>query len=57
MMRVAVLDDWQNIAEAAANCSALRARAEVAFFHQVFASEDEAAASDALVLCAAAPRC
>ena len=44
MMRVAVLDDWQNIAEAAADWSALRARAEVVFFHQAFASEDDAAA-------------
>jgi phosphoglycerate dehydrogenase-like enzyme len=43
-MRVAVLDDWQNIAEAAADWSTLRARADVVFFHQAFASEDEAAA-------------
>ncbi|HTJ90082.1 MAG TPA: D-2-hydroxyacid dehydrogenase family protein [Acidocella sp.] len=43
-MRVAVLDDWQNIAEASADWSALRARAEVVFFRQPFASEDEAAA-------------
>jgi phosphoglycerate dehydrogenase-like enzyme len=43
-MRVAVLDDWQNMAEAAADWSALRARAEVVFFRQAFASEDDAAA-------------
>jgi phosphoglycerate dehydrogenase-like enzyme len=43
-MRVAVLDDWQNLAEGAADWSALRARAEVVFFKKAFASEDEAAA-------------
>jgi phosphoglycerate dehydrogenase-like enzyme len=44
IMKVAVLDDWQRIAEACADWSALRARAEVVFFHEAFASEDEAAA-------------
>jgi len=44
VMRVAVLDDWQGVAESAADWSALRARAEVVFFHEAFASEDEAAA-------------
>src|SRR5579859_6717523 len=43
MTKVAVLDDWQRIAEACADWSALRARAEVVFFHDPFASEDEAA--------------
>ena len=43
-MRVAVLDDWQNIAAKAADWSALRARAELVFFQHAFASEDEAAA-------------
>jgi phosphoglycerate dehydrogenase-like enzyme len=44
-VRVAVLDDWQDIAEQAADWSALRARAEVVFFSDAFASEDEAAAA------------
>src|ERR1700723_3539268 len=43
-MRVAVLDDWQNMAEAAADWSGLRARAELVFFREAFASEDDAAA-------------
>jgi phosphoglycerate dehydrogenase-like enzyme len=46
MTRIAVLDDWQSVAEAAADWSGLRARAEVAFFHEPFA--DEAAAVAAL---------
>jgi phosphoglycerate dehydrogenase-like enzyme len=41
-MRVAVLDDWQRIAEQAADWSALKARAEVVFFHEAFADEDDA---------------
>jgi phosphoglycerate dehydrogenase-like enzyme len=43
-MRVAVLDDWQRIAEGSADWSPLKARAEVVFLHEAFASEDEAAA-------------
>jgi phosphoglycerate dehydrogenase-like enzyme len=39
-MRVAVLDDWQNIAEHVADWSALRTRAEVVFFKNAFANED-----------------
>jgi phosphoglycerate dehydrogenase-like enzyme len=46
MTRVAVLDDWQGIAEAAADWRALRARAEVVVFTEAFA--DEAAAAAAL---------
>jgi phosphoglycerate dehydrogenase-like enzyme len=42
-MRVAVLDDWQNIAEHVADWSALRTRAEVVFFKNAFANEDEVA--------------
>lgn len=41
--RVAVLDDWQRIAETCADWSALRARAEVDFYHHPFGSETEAA--------------
>lgn len=44
MTRVAVLDDWQRIAEGCADWSTLKQRAEVVFFHDAFASEDEAAA-------------
>ncbi|PTM43443.1 D-2-hydroxyacid dehydrogenase family protein [Bosea sp. 124] len=43
MTKVAVLDDWQRIADASGDWSALKARAEVVFFHEAFASEDEAA--------------
>jgi D-3-phosphoglycerate dehydrogenase len=39
--RVAVLDDWQQIAQRYADWSALRERAEVVFFHQPFASAQE----------------
>ena len=44
MIRVAVLDDWQRVAEASADWAPLRARAEVAFFHDAFSGEDDAAA-------------
>ena len=43
MTRVAVLDDWQRVARASADWSALAARAEVHFFDQPFADEEEAA--------------
>ena len=43
MIRVAVLDDWQDVARRSADWSALQARAEVVFFHRPFADEDEAA--------------
>ena len=39
--RVAVLDDWQHIAERSADWSVLRQRAEIVFFHQPFGSENE----------------
>ncbi len=41
--RVAVLDDWQEIARRSADWSQLTARADVQFFHDPFASEDDAA--------------
>lgn len=44
-MRVAVTDDWQGVAETSIDWSALRARAEVAFLREPFASEDAAAAA------------
>jgi D-3-phosphoglycerate dehydrogenase len=43
--RVAVLDDWQRVARACADWSALEARAEVRFFHDPLGDEDDAAAA------------
>jgi D-3-phosphoglycerate dehydrogenase len=43
IMRLAVLDDWQSIARDSADWSAIAARAEIVFFHEAFASEDDAA--------------
>ena len=43
MIKVAVLDDWQGVARGSAEWSALQARAEVTFFSEAFASEDDAA--------------
>ncbi|HEX2941210.1 MAG TPA: D-2-hydroxyacid dehydrogenase family protein, partial [Rhodopila sp.] len=40
--RVAVLDDWQGVARGAADWSPLMARAEVVFFSDAFADEDDA---------------
>ena len=45
MTRVAVLDDWQRVARACADWTPLEARAEVRFFTEPFASEDDAAAA------------
>ncbi len=39
MIRVAVLDDWQQIARASADWSGLSARADVTFFSEAFADE------------------
>lgn len=44
MPKVAVLDDWQDVARSSADWAPLEARAEVVFFPDAFASEDEAAA-------------
>ena len=44
MVKVAVLDDWQGVAETSADWSKLMARAEVVFFSNAFAGEDDAAA-------------
>jgi phosphoglycerate dehydrogenase-like enzyme len=38
--KIAVLDDWQQIAEQSADWRPLAARAELSFFHQPFASEE-----------------
>lgn len=44
MTRVAVLDDWQGVARGAADWSVLQSRADVVFFADAFADEDDAAA-------------
>ncbi len=43
-VKVAVLDDWQGVARANADWAKLQARAEVTFFADAFADEDDAAA-------------
>ena len=45
MVKVAVLDDWQGVARGSADWSKLEARAEVTFFAEAFATEDEAASA------------
>jgi phosphoglycerate dehydrogenase-like enzyme len=44
MTRVAVLDDWQGVARGAADWAPLQARADVVFFADAFADQDDAAA-------------
>ena len=44
MTKVAVLDDWQGIARQSADWSKLEARAQVTFFQDAFADENDAAA-------------
>lgn len=43
MTKVAVLDDWQGVARGSTDWSKLEARAEVVFFAEAFADEDDAA--------------
>jgi phosphoglycerate dehydrogenase-like enzyme len=43
MIRIAILDDWQDVARSSADWSRLSARADLVFFADAFASEDEAA--------------
>ena len=43
-IRIAVLDDWQGVARASADWSALEARAEISFFEDAVPDEDAAAA-------------
>lgn len=43
-MKVAVLDDWQGVARANADWPKLEARAEVVFFEEAFADENDAVA-------------
>jgi len=42
-VRIAILDDWQDVARGSADWSRLAARADLRFFPDAFASEDEAA--------------
>lgn len=42
-MKIAILDDWQDVARSSADWSRLAARAELVFFADAFGSEDEAA--------------
>lgn len=44
MVKVGVLDDWQDVARGSADWSKLQARAEVVFFPDAFPTEDAAAA-------------
>ncbi len=43
-MKIAVLDDWQGVAQANADWDKLRARGELVFFPDAFASDDDAVA-------------
>jgi phosphoglycerate dehydrogenase-like enzyme len=43
MVKIAILDDWQDVAQKSADWSSLAARAELVFFADAFGSEDEAA--------------
>lgn len=45
MTKIAVLDDWQDVARTSADWSALQAQAEVVFFREAFADEGDAARS------------
>jgi phosphoglycerate dehydrogenase-like enzyme len=45
MVKIAVLDDWQDVARTSADWSGLEARAALTFFGDAFASEDAAAAA------------
>src|ERR1700758_5580192 len=43
MVKIAILDDWQDVARKSADWSRLAARAELVFFADAFGSEDHAA--------------
>jgi phosphoglycerate dehydrogenase-like enzyme len=43
IVKIAIIDDWQGVAQSSADWSGLAARAELAFFADAFASEDDAA--------------
>jgi phosphoglycerate dehydrogenase-like enzyme len=45
MIKIAILDDWQGVARSSADWSRLASRADLAFFADAFATEDDAAAA------------
>jgi len=45
IVKIAILDDWQDVAESSADWSGLAARADLTFFPDAFGTEDEAAAA------------
>jgi phosphoglycerate dehydrogenase-like enzyme len=45
MVKIAILDDWQDVARTSGDWSALATRADLKFFPGAFATEDEAAAA------------
>jgi phosphoglycerate dehydrogenase-like enzyme len=45
LVKIGILDDWQDVARTSADWSRLATRAELVFFADAFASEDEAAAA------------
>lgn len=45
MVKVAVLDDWHNVARSYGDWDRLNERADVSFFADAFSSEDQAAAT------------
>ena len=42
-MKIAIIDEWQGVAQSSADWSRLGARAELIFFADAFGSEDDAA--------------
>jgi phosphoglycerate dehydrogenase-like enzyme len=42
-VKIAVIDDWQDVARSSADWSRLATRAELIFFTEAFGSEDDAA--------------
>src|SRR5208283_3200134 len=45
MIKIAILDDWQDVARSSADWSPLASRANLTFFADAFDTEDEAAAA------------
>ena len=45
MIKIAILDDWQDVARGSADWSPLASRANLTFFADAFDTEDEAAAA------------
>ena len=45
IVKIAILDDWQDVAQSSADWSGLGARADLTFYPDAFGTEDEAAAA------------